>query len=222
MATKFPLGKDFYSNLAPEKYLELGINNECGTAQQILNFLGGINIFHPKTMVELGCGPGKSLSCFTSLEIFENYIVADVSEKMCVYAENTWKDKGLNIKSCICDLEKDTLQIPKSSVDLVICTSTIHYLSDLKNIFSETFRILKRGGLFAFTLIVNSDNQEVESFIYPNYLRVQCYSHPRARIHAEMNRGFYIEKSEILKKSIFMYEGKQANHEAYLFRKIKG
>jgi predicted TPR repeat methyltransferase len=48
------------------------------------------------------------------------------------------------------DLSKSPYPYPTESMDHAICVGVMNFLKDLSPLFAETFRILRKGGLFAF------------------------------------------------------------------------
>ncbi len=51
-----------------------------------------------------------------------------------------------------CDITRKPIPYKDRCFDHVVCCGVLHFVSDLKNLFSEVKRLIKRGGIFAFTI----------------------------------------------------------------------
>ena len=51
-----------------------------------------------------------------------------------------------------CDIFQEPIPYENDFFNHVICCGVLHFLSDLNGLFSEVKRVMKRGGIFAFTI----------------------------------------------------------------------
>ncbi len=117
-------------------------------AKNTFRFIKNINA---KNILDLGCGEGRD-SIFFAREGLKITSV-DFSEKARLSFKERVKKEHLEEKIEI--LEKDILEISdfkENSFDVVYAHLSLHYFIDKKTtkLFSEIYRILKKGGLLSF------------------------------------------------------------------------
>lgn len=99
-----------------------------------------------KTVLDLGCGPGVYAQDLASKGA--RITALDASKEMVAI---TQKKLG-NAHHCYQhDLQLGLPQEHSQAFDVVICPLTIHYLLDLQPLFDDIARVLKKGGIFAFS-----------------------------------------------------------------------
>lgn len=121
-------------------------------------------------ILDLGCGTGMGGIRFRSLA--NSLIGVDVSEKMLEQArkKNIYTDLKLgNIEEVIQEF---------SGIDLVIAADTLVYFGCLDTVFEQVRRVLKAGGLFAFSV------EELADDFYP-------YTLQRSARFAHTNKYLY-------------------------------
>ncbi|WP_413111766.1 class I SAM-dependent methyltransferase [Thaumasiovibrio sp. DFM-14] len=121
-------------------------NLERPTLQAMLPALLDLDV------IDLGCGSGvytqyllahgaHKVTCIDYAEemvqlVKEKAEQAGVSEKVVAYAQ---------------DLSHGIPHEPNASADLIISPLMVHYLKDLRPLFSNVYRVLKTGGTFVFS-----------------------------------------------------------------------
>ena len=129
-----------YSNLA-----ESSCCLSCG---------GAVNYAEPQEgeiCVDLGCGRGNDVLRMAQ-SVGENGFVygVDISDGMLDKARTTAEKFGVkNVKFVKSELEK--IEIPDKTADLIISNCTINHASDKLKVWSEIYRILKKGGRFSIS-----------------------------------------------------------------------
>jgi ubiquinone/menaquinone biosynthesis C-methylase UbiE len=124
---------------------------ELAGADCCLSCGGAINYAKPKTgevCVDLGSGRGTDVLRMAE-EVGENGFVygIDISEGMLEKAnQNAAKFEVTNVRFLRCELEK--IDLADGTADLVISNCTINHAADKNAVWSEVFRILKKGGRF--------------------------------------------------------------------------
>jgi predicted TPR repeat methyltransferase len=95
--------------------------------------------------IDLGCGTGLAARAFA--DFVEEFIGIDLSAEMIKRARATGLYAALATADAIEGLRKQA----DASADLVLAADMMIYIHDLAPLFGEAARVLKRGGLFAFT-----------------------------------------------------------------------
>lgn len=94
------------------------------------------NISQKEKILDYGCGPGTFSSFFKK----KNYVGIDISKKQIDYAKKKYKKKF--------HLIDKKIPYKKNTFDVVVLVEIIEHLTDrqLKNIFKEIRRVLKKNG----------------------------------------------------------------------------
>lgn len=98
---------------------------------------------HPQSTLEIGCGTGKNTVLLS--RISSKLFALDFSENMIAQARKKIHTK--NVSFNVADISQ-RWPVPSQSMDLVVCNLVLEHIKDLKPIFSEAFRVLRRQGLF--------------------------------------------------------------------------
>ncbi len=151
-----------YSDLFCKIYNEFGWNYfPEAFGEQLLEWLHLHNL-HPRTCVDLACGPGILAGILK-----ENGIDAsgmDLSEGMIKTARGNYPDIHFEVADMI-------TYRPDRQFDLVTSTGDafnhIMDLADVEIIFQNVFGYLSEKGYFIFNMLSEKDKQEVEAFDFP-------------------------------------------------------
>ena len=105
---------------------------------QLCNFLSKKYNFHPNSNVlEIGCGRGDFLLAFKKLGF--RVSGTDISQE----SRNILESENIQV----CDIENEKLPFENNQFDVVFNKSLIEHLYNPENLFKETYRVLKPGGL---------------------------------------------------------------------------
>ena len=119
-----------------------------GAAYSLINFLKTkIPDFKPKNILDLGCTVGHNTQPFKEFWPSAKVTGIDIGAPVLRYAHARSSKMGYSIDYCQQNAEKT--DFVDSNFDLVVSTMFLHETSKkaIKNIFKESFRILKSGGL---------------------------------------------------------------------------
>jgi len=145
-------------------------------------------------LLDIGIGTGLSSSSFarSGLEVFG----IDGSREML----NICKSKEIAKDLRLFDVSRAPLPYPERAFDHVISCGVFHFFGDLSAMFREVSRIIKRGGIFAFTIWAQPPQSEKAPSRGDDYSELQCeatsvFLHKREYIGALLQAcGFGILK----------------------------
>ena len=102
-------------------------------------------------ILELGVGTG--LCGLLIHDVATHVTGVDISEKMLAEAAKLQDAQGKKLyDALVCrDLQSFLNDAPDAGYDIVMAASLLSYMGDVKDVFAQTARVLKPGGLFAFT-----------------------------------------------------------------------
>jgi ubiquinone/menaquinone biosynthesis C-methylase UbiE len=96
--------------------------------------------FTDKTVLEIGCNRGYLINSFLQNERF-TAIGADIDPAALEIARQTYGDKINFVKTTA-----TTVPLPAASVDIIYTIDTVEHLSKVREIFTDSWRVLKPGG----------------------------------------------------------------------------
>jgi predicted TPR repeat methyltransferase len=99
-----------------------------------------------KRAIDLGCGTGLAATAFAK-EV-DHFTGIDLSPRMIEKARAT----GLYAELEVADMVEGLRGKSEASADLILAADAMVYLSDLAPVLSEAKRVLKSGGVVAFTV----------------------------------------------------------------------
>jgi ubiquinone/menaquinone biosynthesis C-methylase UbiE len=143
------------TNVINERYSKLAEDTCC------LSCGGAINHSNPlpgEVCVDLGCGRGNDVIRMAQ-EVGEHGLAygLDISDGMIEKAKkNAAKLDITNIQFIKSELE--ALKLPSNIANLVISNCTINHASEKTAVWSEIYRILKKGGRFVVSDIYSLDD----------------------------------------------------------------
>ncbi len=129
---------------APEYDTEVLANGWC--APEIVFDLMSEFILPGETLLDIGIGTG--LSAFPFKKAGLSIYGIDGSIEMIKICDS----KKIAIKLALCNLDRDFLPYKNTIFDHVISSGVFHLLGDLSKLFSNISRILRKDGLFCFTI----------------------------------------------------------------------
>ncbi|MBN1300420.1 MAG: class I SAM-dependent methyltransferase [Melioribacteraceae bacterium] len=105
-------------------------------------------------LLDLGIGTGLASINFSKagLKIYG----LDISEEML----NICRTKSFTEELKLHNISEKSLPYNDDYFNHIICSGVFHFLGDLGNIFSEVTRIIKKGGIFAFSIAPDPSGAE--------------------------------------------------------------
>lgn len=102
-----------------------------------------------KDVLEIGCGGAQ---CGIAMAKLGAHVTGmDLSEEQLKFANNLARKNKVNIKFYQRDV-KDLKPIKSNSQDIVFSAFALQYVDDLSYCFKEVMRVLKKNGLFVFSI----------------------------------------------------------------------
>lgn len=120
------------------------------------------------TIVDVGCGRGRSFKLLKERFRPGRMIGIDVDGAMLQIADAEVKQEGLAVE--FQQTTSSRLMLPAASVDMIFCHQTFHHLMDQEAALAEFHRVLKPGGLFLFA-------ESTRKYIHSPMIRL-LFRHP--------------------------------------------
>tara|TARA_B100001057_G_scaffold122600_1_gene121485 strand:- start:1622 stop:2314 length:693 start_codon:yes stop_codon:yes gene_type:complete len=135
-------GKKFYETNVVPKLLTVLCNTKPNhyQRQKIVPLATG-------DVVEIGVGPGLNLQYYNTTNV-NKVIGIDPSDELNKIAKKNANKVNLDIEFNLSSAE--SIDLPTSSVDSVVCTFSLCSIPDPKKALNEIYRILKPGGKYFF------------------------------------------------------------------------
>ena len=135
-------GKKFYETNVVPKLLTVLCNTKPNhyQRQKIVPLATG-------DVVEIGVGPGLNLQYYNTTNV-NKVIGIDPSNELNKIAKDNANKVNLDIEFNLSSAE--SIDLPTSSVDSVVCTFSLCSIPDPKKALNEIYRILKPGGKYFF------------------------------------------------------------------------
>ena len=115
-------------------------------------------------VLDIGCGPGRSLAMLASLATEGRIVGADPSALM---AELAVKRNGALVRARRVEIimaSVVSLPFADAAFDKALCVHVLYFWNDLNQAFAEIARVLKPGGKLALLFRTSADARAVQAF----------------------------------------------------------
>lgn len=136
-------GSDVMSDWNSAQYLKFESQRTKPTA----DLISRISDLEPKTVADLGCGPGNSTALLAKSFKDARIIGLDSSDDMLAKAKSSYPE--LEFSKC---LMPDGLGKFKQSFDLIFSNACIHWIKEQRTLLDAVYEKLSAGGVFAVQL----------------------------------------------------------------------
>ena len=128
----------------------------------------------PRTIIDLGCGPGKAITPLLKRYKKSNVIALDMAYSMLQEARKKYR---LLDRKCLLNADMEHLPLADNSIDLIFSSLALQWSNDLGSTFKDFKRVGREGGLLMFTTFgVNTLHELRESWqIVDNTPRVHRF-----------------------------------------------
>jgi ubiquinone/menaquinone biosynthesis C-methylase UbiE len=115
-------------------------------------------------VLDIGCGPGRSLATLASLAPDGRVVGADPSALMTELAvkHNSALVRARRVK--IVMASASSLPFADTAFDKALCVHVLYFWNNLDRVFAEIARVLKPGGKLALFFRTNDDAKAVQAF----------------------------------------------------------
>ncbi|WP_144393761.1 class I SAM-dependent methyltransferase [Pleionea sediminis] len=147
------------------------------------------------TIVDVGCGFGRSLKKLNDRFSPDEMIAIDIDPEMLQRAKDECGKHNLtSVQFLKCS--NSNLLLPDNSVDLLFCHQTFHHLIYQEKAIQEYFRVLKPGGILMFA---ESTKRYIHSWMIRLLFRHPMKVQKTAEEYIELirNAGFEIDEAQI-------------------------
>lgn len=141
------------------------IHNAYYNQPAIISLAGDVK---DKEIFEVGCGGGSLTEWL--VDQGATVTACDISEEMVKY---TKKKLGAKAKVLIADISEPLDFLEDNSVDMIIASLVLHYISNWLPVFSEFKRILKNEG--SIVISVHHPHADWKWFNKTNYFKKELY-----------------------------------------------
>ena len=97
-------------------------------------------------LLDIGIGTGLASMQFARVGL--KVYGLDSSQEML----GACRSKSFTEELKLCDITREPIPYKDRFFDHVICCGVLHFVSNLNNFFSEVKRLIRKGGIFAFTI----------------------------------------------------------------------
>jgi predicted TPR repeat methyltransferase len=167
-------------------------------------------------ILDIGIGTGLSATAFhrAGMEIYG----LDFSDEMLEIC----KQKNIAVDLQQFDLNNTPLPYQTSFFDHISANAVLYFLPELDALFSETSRIIKKEGIWAFVIEENDKSSRQEIIKKPRGKNgLVTYRHSREYIlNLIRNNGFSILKKIEFVAENFQMEGKSVSFQVYVTEKL--
>ncbi|MFO7867516.1 MAG: class I SAM-dependent methyltransferase [Candidatus Aminicenantes bacterium] len=148
-----------------------------------------------ETLLDLGIGTGLASINFSKIGL-EIYGI-DASQEML----NECKSKSFTNHLLLHNISDFPIPFDDSFFNHIICCGVLHFFNDLIGFFSEIKRLIRKNGIFAFTIspsnLLKSDENYKDSIESPTGWGVSIWKHSQEYINNLFkNNGFELIKEQ--------------------------
>ncbi len=133
----------YFDKCAP-LYSKIHIDMPSIDNWQFGNLFNEMDLTKTPTVLDLGTGDGNLLLHIGKWNRECKLIGIDLSEKMIEVARDNLLKEGLSARFLKANMEK--IDLETDSIDYVVSNGALHHVKDKQSLYSEIFRVLKKGG----------------------------------------------------------------------------
>lgn len=164
------------------------------TWSQNVRAIDALGIGQSDDVLDVGCGPGRSISALASMAPKGHVVGVDPSELMAEIAVRRNRRLVKARRAEVVVASTASLPFEDNTFDKALCVHVVCFWNDLGAAFTEISRVLKPGARFALVFRTSADQQAVKAFPAEVY-RFPSLSEVIAPLEAA---GFAIQRKDDL------------------------
>jgi ubiquinone/menaquinone biosynthesis C-methylase UbiE len=147
-------------------------------------------------VLDIGCGPGRSIGAIAALASKGQVVGIDPSELMVEIAVHRSRSLIKKLRAQIAIASASHLPFEDESFDKALCVHVVYFWNDLGAAFHEIARVLKPGGRLALLFRTNADKKALSAF------PAEVYHFPALAdvIAAIEEASFAVEKKDVFRR----------------------
>lgn len=134
------------------------------TWSQNVRAIEGLGIAENDHVLDVGCGPGRSISALASLAPEGRVVGVDPSELMAEVAVRRNRRLVKTRRAEVVVASTASLPFEDNTFDKALCVHVVYFWNDLGAAFREIGRVLKPGARFALVFRTSADLDAVRAF----------------------------------------------------------
>lgn len=134
------------------------------TWSQNVRAIDALNIATDDDVLDVGCGPGRSISALASMAPRGHVVGVDPSELMAEIAVRRNRRLVKARRAEVVVASTASLPFEDNTFDKALCVHVVYFWNDLGAAFTEIGRVLKPGARFALVFRTSADQQAVKAF----------------------------------------------------------
>lgn len=137
---------------------------ERETWSQNVRAIDALDIAQSDDVLDVGCGPGRSISALASMAPNGHVVGVDPSELMAEIAVRRNRRLVKDHRAEVVVASTASLPFEDNTFDKALCVHVVYFWNDLGAAFTEISRVLKPGARFALVFRTSADQQAVKAF----------------------------------------------------------
>lgn len=131
------------------------------------------------SILDIGCGPANSTKMLAKHFRYAEILGIDNSQNMLNQASKNAMSKRIHFKLLCANTQLHTLN---EKFDIILANASIHWIQDQHKLFNIVFNLLKKNGIFAVQIPLDSDSlfhQTLQNFVTTTKWQSYFVTNPR-------------------------------------------